>query len=100
MEEISHIFLRHSPSGMRHLGGGLSLRDYNLAQEQEAYGVGAAALVPWASLFRDLNSGVSIGAIALKHEVSQQLIDYRVKITGAHNLHKARLRAKILRRTG
>jgi IrrE N-terminal-like domain len=100
MEEISHVFLRHAPTGVRELGGGLSVRDYDSSQEQEAYGVGAAALIPWASFFDDLNNGNSIEVIALKHGVSTALVTYRISITGATNLYRARQKAKMPRRTG
>jgi IrrE N-terminal-like domain len=51
MEEISHIFLRHKPTTVREIGGGFSSRDYVASHEHEAYGVGAAAIMPWASFF-------------------------------------------------
>lgn len=100
MEEISHVFLRHAPTGVRDLSGGLSVRDYDVSQEQEAYGVGASALMPWASFFDDLNGGNSIEVIALKYGVSTALVTYRISITGATNLYKARQRARVSRRTG
>jgi hypothetical protein len=57
MEEIAHIHLAHSPSGLIHSGDGLRIRSYNTQQEQDAYGVGAAALLPWAALFPAINKG-------------------------------------------
>jgi hypothetical protein len=100
MEEISHVFLSHAPTGVRDLGGGLSVRDYDLSQEQEAYGVGAAALMPWAAFFDDLNGGTSIEVVARKYDVSTALVTYRISITGATNLYRARQSARVSRRTG
>ena len=94
MEEITHVFMRHAPTGVRHLTGGLAVRDYDKAQEQEAYGIGAAALLPWAAFFKELNSGTPIDTIASKYGVSTALVSYRISITGATNLHRARLRAQ------
>ena len=54
MEEISHVFLGHKPSRLAienkdHTGKTIA-RDYNNDIEEEAYGTGAAALIPYASL--------------------------------------------------
>src|SRR5882724_11866811 len=48
MEEIVHIFRRHKPTQVLCNGNGVSVRDYNQAAEREAYGIGAAALLPWS----------------------------------------------------
>lgn len=94
MEEITHVFMRHAPTGVRKLAGGLAVRDYDIAQEREAYGIGAAALLPWVSFFRELNAGLSIEAIAVNYGISTALVSYRISITGATNLYKARLRSQ------
>jgi hypothetical protein len=60
MEEIAHIYLRHVPTRLVISNGGLSVRDYDRRQEAEAYGVGAAALLPWDAFFHGLNSGRTI----------------------------------------
>lgn len=95
MEEISHVFLKHTPTGVRALGGGIFARDYDHAQEQEAYGVGAAALLPWASFFGDLNGGANAEELARKYGVSVPLVNYRIQITGAINLYRARQSARL-----
>ena len=100
MEEVSHVFLEHSPTGVRLLGGGLAARDYDEAQEKEAYGVGAAALLPWASFFGDLNRGLSAEEIAIKYGVSVRLVRYRLQITGASNLYRARQSARAQQTAG
>jgi hypothetical protein len=64
--------LRHSPTGLVRSVDGLCMRSYDKAQEEEAFGVGAATLIPWNALFprsirekpssswqRDMNSATS-----------------------------------------
>jgi len=56
-------------------------RDYNQADEEAAYAVGAAALVPYAALRRLVLSGRSADEIARLFRVSRQLAEYRIKVT-------------------
>ena len=92
MEEIAHVHLRHVPTELRGRENGLRMRDYNKSQEEEAYGVGAAALLPWARFFRELNRGICIADLAERYDVSEALIQYRINITGAAKLYNARQR--------
>ena len=92
MEEVAHIHLRHIPSTLLLAADGLQVRDYVKVQEEEAYGVGAAALIPWVSLFPALDGGRTVDELAESHEVTRELIEYRVKITGAFRLYRARQR--------
>jgi hypothetical protein len=86
MEEITHNFLKHKPTTMTLRAGTVEVRDFNATQETEAYGVGAAALIPWPQLFRLLNQGANVPSIAENFEVSEELATYRIKITGAYRL--------------
>ena len=56
-------------------------RDYNQTDEEAAYAVGAAALVPYAALRRLVVSGRSADEIARHFRVSRQLAEYRIKVT-------------------
>ena len=94
MEEVAHIYLKHSPSGLMRSTDGLRMRGYDTKQEHEAYGVGAAALLPWQAIFPAVNRGMAIDELAEQFEVSSELIAYRIKITGAHTLYKARQRSR------
>jgi Zn-dependent peptidase ImmA (M78 family) len=80
MEEVCHILFGHKPSeiGAEQIGG----RSYNVNIEDEAYSVGAAALVPYHSLKALLISGDSIRKIARRFGVTPSLIIYRAKGTG------------------
>jgi hypothetical protein len=107
MEEISHVFLGHqanrlavvkseppagrgpragSPRGVQDAGGPTTnptvlARDYNKSDEEAAYAVGAAALVPFAALRRSVLAGRSAEQIARRFGVSRQLVEYRIKVT-------------------
>ena len=56
-------------------------RDYRKADEEEAYAVGAAALVPYASLKRMLLQGKTAREISSHFRVSRELVEYRMKVT-------------------
>jgi Zn-dependent peptidase ImmA (M78 family) len=85
MEEICHVFLGHQPNRLsvvtKDERGKVMNRDYRKADEEEAYGVGAAALVPYASLKRLLLQGKTSTDIALHFRVSPELVEYRMKVT-------------------
>jgi hypothetical protein len=70
---------------------GLRVRDYNKSQEAEAYGVGAAVLLPWGQFFHSLNAGDSVCTLAEDFDVTEALIEYRIKVTGATNLYRNRV---------
>ena len=80
MEEVCHILFGHKPSKISadRIGG----RSYNFNVEEEAYAVGAAALVPYHSLKTFLISGASIRKVAVHFGVTPSLVIYRAKGTG------------------
>lgn len=82
MEEICHILFKHKPSGISsdRFGG----RSYNFKVEEEAYAVGAAALVPYFPLKKLFLSGASVRKIAGHFGVTPSLILYRAKGTLLH----------------
>lgn len=92
MEEIAHIYLQHSTTKLHSCGDGVRFRDFDEKQEREAYAVGTAALLPWASFFHGVNKGMSVEQLAEMYQVSRELIQYRIKVTGAHKLYQARLK--------
>jgi hypothetical protein len=94
MEEISHVFLGHQANRLAvvrseppAVAGGpatsprVLARDYNKADEEAAYAVGAAALVPFAGLRRLVLAGRTAEQIARRFGVSRQLVEYRIKVT-------------------
>lgn len=56
-------------------------RDYNKADEEAAYAVGAAALVPFGALRQLVLEGRRAEQIARRFRVSRQLVEYRIKVT-------------------
>ncbi len=85
MEEISHVFLGHKPSRLAitnyNKDGKVIARDYHAEIEEEAYSVGAAALVPYSALRRFIFQGKSSREIARHFNVSRELVEYRMKIS-------------------
>jgi IrrE N-terminal-like domain len=61
--------------------GKLLARDYNQTDEEAAYAVGAAALVPYGALRRLVMKGRTSHEIARHFLVSRQLAEYRIKVT-------------------
>jgi IrrE N-terminal-like domain len=91
MEEISHSFLGHSPTVLSKSGES-RYRDFNKKQEQEAYGVGAAVLLPWRLFFPMLNGGDSFDCLSKAFDVTRELVQYRIKVCGASSLYSKRQR--------
>ena len=88
MEEIAHVFLGHAPNRLAVVSanppGGqkrILTRDYNHDDEEAAYAVGAAALVPYGALSRFVAAGRPAHEIARHFRVSRQLVEYRIKVT-------------------
>ena len=85
MEEVSHVFLGHKPSRLaietKDKDGKVIARDYNAEIEEQAYSVGAAALVPYSSLRRFVEKGMTSREISRHFDVSNQLIEFRMKVS-------------------
>lgn len=77
MEEICHSLLGHRPSRISGAG-----RSYDKAIEDEAYGVGAAALVPYQALSEALTRGEPPYMIAKRLGVTHALVEYRMRVLG------------------
>ena len=93
MEEISHVFLGHQPTKLKITGenaqGRTISRDYRKADEDAAYGTGAAALVPFSALRTFVLEGRTSGQIASHFRVSRELVEYRLKVTSLWSAYKA-----------
>ncbi len=85
MEEICHVFLGHKANRLSVIGpderGKIQTRDYKKLDEEAAYAVGAAALVPYGGLRRFVLNGKSSREIARHFRVSRELVEYRLKVT-------------------
>jgi hypothetical protein len=84
MEEVCHVFLGHKANRLsivaQNKQGKTAARDYNEADEEAAYAVGAAALVPFAGLCGLLHRGKTSIEMARHFNVSRELIEYRMKV--------------------
>ncbi len=84
MEEVCHVFLGHKANRLNIVAedrnGKTVARDYNEEDEEAAYAVGAAALVPFAALRRFVLKGKSSIEIARHFNVSRELVEYRMKV--------------------
>jgi hypothetical protein len=93
MEEVSHVFLGHQPSRLKVIAqderGRTLARDYRKADEEAAYAIGAAALVPFAALRRFVLAGKTVAQIARHFRVSRNLIEYRLKVTRLWQTYRA-----------
>lgn len=85
MEEISHVFLGHQPSKLAvttyNKKGEPIAREYRAEIEEEAYGIGAAALAPYSALRRMVNQGKTSREIARHFNISRDLVEFRLKTT-------------------
>lgn len=85
MEEVCHVFLGHKPSRLAienvNKKGKPIARDYREDDEEAAYSVGAAALVPFSSLRRMINQGKTSREISRHFNVSRELVEYRMKVS-------------------
>jgi len=86
MEEFFHLWLGHAPTHLRLLSDGKGNRDFDGDKESEAYGSGAAALVPYKPLRAMLEGRCSIASIAEHFLVSEQLVNFRIRVVKLYRL--------------
>ncbi|MGH9901026.1 MAG: ImmA/IrrE family metallo-endopeptidase [Pyrinomonadaceae bacterium] len=108
MEEVCHVFLGHKANRLSIVAenkqGKTVARDYNEADEEAAYAVGAAALVPYGALRRFVKAGRTSIEIARHFNVSRELAEYRMKVSRLWAEYRARHpeedAARLTRRNG
>jgi len=102
MEEVCHVFLGHKANRLsivaQNKQGKTIARDYNEADEEAAYAVGAAALVPYAALRRFVRAGKSSAEMGRHFNVSRDLIEYRLKVSRLWGEYRERHEAEIVAR--
>ena len=96
MEEISHVFLGHTANRLavsvdekKGSGNRVLARDYNKSDEEAAYAIGSAALVPYAALRKLVLEGHTSDQISHRFRVSRQLVEYRIKVTRLWSAYKS-----------
>jgi hypothetical protein len=83
MEEICHVILGHSPTRLllaEQTGKGIRFRNFDKNQEEVAYSVGAATLIPYFPLKHAVMAGMSADKIARRFGISRNLVEYRIKV--------------------
>jgi hypothetical protein len=94
MEEVCHVFLGHKANRLsivaKNKEGKTVARDYNEEDEEAAYSVGAAALVPYSGLRKLLRRGKTSIEIARHFNVSRELVEFRLKISRLWNEYRTR----------
>lgn len=81
MEELAHLILRHEPTKIAMDSKlGIKRRSFDRAQENEAYDLGAALLLPKERIQRDVKElQLRLEGIADEHSCSPDLVAYRIK---------------------
>lgn len=82
MEELSHVHLRHKPSELTIMREGVAFRSFKQSQEKQAFGVGAAALIPLTLLKHAHAAAMQRTVLATHCGVSTKLVSFREQITG------------------
>jgi IrrE N-terminal-like domain len=89
MEEFFHLRLGHPATKLRVLNGEPSRRTFHAGIEAEAYGSGAAALVPYKTLKALHQVGEDENGIGAAFGVSAALARYRLNVTRLNRRRKA-----------
>ncbi len=83
MHELSHILLSHEPSKIiLSPKVSIALRDYNEDQEDEAAWLAGCLLLPRDALLYITRNGMSEDETMEKYNVSRDLLNYRINVTG------------------
>lgn len=83
MHELAHLICRHQMGMMEHEDHKLALRKYDEAQEAEAEWLGGCLQLPRIALyFKKVQLGMDIPGIATLFNASEQMVRYRLGVTG------------------
>lgn len=86
--EIAHLLLGHRLSTLQRLGN-VAFLSCDPDQEEEARWLGGALLLPRFALLHDLKKGLSHRTIAQRRVLSEEMVRYRVNMTGVGRQLKA-----------
>jgi Zn-dependent peptidase ImmA (M78 family) len=94
MHELAHSILAHTPASVQVSPGGMVLlSDYSDEQEEEADWLGAALLLPQAALLHHRRAGSSPNEIARLFGVSDDLCNWRCRMSGVEKRLSFSIRA-------
>jgi len=88
-EELAHIVIGHPPSVIDTTTG---MRTYDGEMESEAYGVGAAMLMPYGQLFALCKEPLPVADIAARYGLSVAFTNYRINRCGLRKMYDKRAR--------
>jgi len=91
MHELSHIILDHDPSQViLSVDGLMGMRSFDAKHEDEANWLGWTLLLPRPALMHCMRLGRTVTEIASEYDVSEQLVKYRIGITGVNRQSRSR----------
>lgn len=90
-EEIAHDYLNHVPSALNETG--VPGRSYDRQQEDEAYWVAAATLLPSRVVAQAVWKGTPGAVVAARYGVSVELFEFRVKRLNLWSRYAVRISA-------
>lgn len=79
--EVAHILLEHRLSRLEHLGD-VAFLSCDKQQEEEAGWLAGCLLLPRFALIHDLKRRMTHKTIAKHRVLSEEMVDYRVRVTG------------------
>ena len=89
MEEFAHHLLNHQPTRLFvDPKIGLLRREFNKAQEHEAYDLGATILLPKELIQKEVNRGAPAVEVARERGCSVDLVAYRIRRCRLWNRHR------------
>lgn len=80
--EVAHVLLGHQLSRLERIAG-VAFLSCDTTQEEEARWLAGCLLLPRLALMHDLEKRMSPRAIAKKRFLSEQMVRYRMNVTGA-----------------
>ena len=92
--EVAHIVLGHSLSRLERLGN-IAFLSCDKQQEDEAAWLSGCLLLPRFALIHDLRKGRTPSTIAGNRVLSEDMVDYRVRVTGAARQLAAERRRRV-----
>jgi len=89
--ELAHIILEHEPSKLvlSH-DGTMVMRSFDEKQEEEANWLGWCLLLPRPALLHAMKMRLAVAVIAQQWNVSEKLVEYRIRMTGVRAQFKRR----------
>jgi Zn-dependent peptidase ImmA (M78 family) len=95
MHELAHLILSHKPATVvMSQDGSFVMRSYDQAQEDEANWLAWCILLPRDALLRCRKLELSVAEIAEQYDVTETLVNFRLRMTGV----ESQLRAASARR--